>query len=340
MKGTARRIVTRVLSTFVVIAVLAAGVFAFVYRQDLQDHLAASQFEPTAQIVELTDRIELSDRGHRIFWATHPTLDASQSFNEQCARVEHIEEGHVLGCFVDGHIHLFEVTDERLNGIIEVTAAHELLHATFSRLSNERRASLVQDLNALFEELSASDPDLKERMEVYAGLSQTAFANELHSVLGTEVRELPEWLEQHYATWLQDRDVILDFFDSYHAVFDELTRRADELQTLMTDLRADVEGRSAQYEGDVEQFNREWTDFLRRNDAFEFSDDPDEFYRVRTEFYDWRDQLGEEREQLNRDIDRYEEMRAELLKLSELNNELTNQLDSDLAPPAGVPTDV
>ena len=338
MAASAKKITSRVLTCLLLLVLLAGGTAAYLHRQQINDHFAAQRFEPSAQIVSLTDDLQLTEAGHRIFWASAPTLDASQNFNQQCANVDHSEDGHILGCFTGGRIHLFEIKDERLNGIVEVTAAHELLHATFSRLGDGDRDVLVRKLNALYDELAPEDPELEERMSVYSGLSKTAFANELHSVLGTEQRELPDWLEQHYAEWFTDRGVILDYFDSYHTVFTQLKQRATELETEMAALRSDVEARSAAYDAAVEQFNNEWANFVARNDAFEFSNDPDEFYRLRDDFYSRRDTLGETMRGLNADIDRYEEMRTELLQLSELNHELEQQLDSALAPPAPAPT--
>ncbi len=338
MGVSAKKVTVRVLTVVLLTAFAAAGAIAFMHRQQINDQIAASQFEASASIVALTENLNVTEAGHRIFWASEPTLDASQNFNVQCSQVDHSEEGHILGCFTGGSIHLFEVTDERLNGIIEVTAAHELLHATFARLSQDERSSLTRKLNKLYLELIPNDPQLEQRMSVYSSLSKTAFANELHSVLGTEVRELPEWLDEHYATWFEDRQSIIDFFDSYHAVFEQLTQRANELEAEMTALRADVEQRSASYDSAVAQFNAEWDNFVARNEAFEFSTNPDEFYRLRDDFYARRDSLGEQMRSLNADIERYEAMRAELLELSELNHELEQQLDSDLAPPAPAPT--
>lgn len=339
MGASAKRVTTRVLTTIILLAIVVAGVTAFMHRQQINDHFAAQRFEASVEIVDLTDRLQLTEAGHRIFWASEPTLDASQHFNEQCAQVDHSEEGHVLGCYSQGVIHLFAVTDERLNGIVEVTAAHELLHAAFARMGSDERSTFAKKLNKLYKELAKEDPVLEERMSVYSQLSPIAFANELHSVLGTEQRELPDWLEQHYAAWFEDRGLIVDFFDDYHAVFDQLKQRSEELQQEMAALREDVETRSAAYDQAVEAFNLEWAEFVRRNEAFEFSDDPDEFYRLRDGFYTRRDALGAEMRSLNADIDRYEQMRAELLELSELNHELEQQLDSELAPPAPAPTD-
>lgn len=339
MGVSAKRVIVRVLAIALLIALAAAGVIAFMNRQLINDQIAANRFDAPKSIVQLTDNLDVTDSGQRIFWASTPTLDASQNFNAQCSQVDHSEEGHILGCYTRGNIHLFEVTDERLNGIVEVTAAHELMHATFARLGQDERAQLTRKLNRLYQDLIPDNPQLEERMSVYSSLSKTAFANELHSVFATELRELPDWLEEHYATWFQDRSVIIDYFDSYHAVFEELTARANELETEMTALRADVEKRSADYDAAVEQFNSEWENFVARNEAFEFSSNPDEFYRLRDDFYARRDALGEEMRSLNADIERYETMRTELMALSELNRELEQQLDSDLAPPAPAPTE-
>ncbi|MDI6024504.1 hypothetical protein QBL02_13245 [Leucobacter sp. UT-8R-CII-1-4] len=339
MGVSAKKVIVRILAIVLLALIATAGAVAFMNRQLINDQIAANRFDAPSSIVKLTDNLEFTDSGKRIFWASTPTLDASQNFNAQCSQVDHSEEGHILGCYTRGNIHLFEVTDERLNGIIEVTAAHELLHATFARLGQDERAQLTRKLNKLYQELVPDNPQLEQRMSVYSSLSKTAFANELHSVLATELRELPDWLEEHYSTWFEDRSVIIDYFDSYHAIFEELTARANELEAEMTALRADVEQRSAAYDAAVEQFNSEWESFVARNEAFEFSNNPDEFYRLRDDFYARRDALGEDMRGLNADIERYEAMRTELMALSELNHELEQQLDSDLAPPAPAPTD-
>ncbi len=331
------RAIGRVVTLLVILALIVGAFVAYQNRQVISDHFAAQNFTPTAEVVELTARILPTSAGERVFLASEPTLDASQGFNEQCSQVDHTEEGHVLGCFSGGKIHLFKVTDERLAGIVEVTAAHELLHATFSRLDASAKAALVQQLETAFEELSATDPALAERMQVYEGLSGTAFANELHSVFGTEVRELPADLEAHYAQWFTQRSVIVDFFDSYHQVFTQLKERASQLQAELTPMRADIEARRATYDDAVAQFNAEWAVFLQRNEAFEFSDNPGLFYAIRNEFDLRRDALNEDLTALNTDIAAYETMRIELQQLGELSTELQANLNSELAPPATAP---
>lgn len=334
MAGGAGKVVGRILATLIVVGLLVGAGFAYLHRQEIADHFAAQNFKASEEVSALADRLDLTDAGRRIFFASHPTLDASQNFNAQCSEVGHSEGSHVLGCFADGVIHLFKVTDERLNGIVEVTAAHELLHAAFSRLGADERAELSERLREAYDLLAVDDPVLAERMSVYEGLSDEGFANELHSVLGTEVRSLPDWLEQHYSRWFGERGVIVDFFDAYHTVFGELQLRADALQAELSALRESIEARSAAYDAAVQQFNTEVADFNRRNEAFEFSNSEAEFWAIRNELQSRSEQLQSDLAQLQSDISRYEEMRVELEQLGAVNAELNEHLNSQLAPPA------
>ncbi|QYM76186.1 hypothetical protein [Leucobacter luti] len=318
---------------------IGAVVFAATYRQEIKDHFSAAGFEPSQRVTEVLSSLRLSEAGERVFLATHPTVDGSQNFNEQCAEVDHSEEGHVLGCFTHDRIHLYDVTDDRVTGIVEVTAAHELLHATFARLGEGDRAALSAKLRQEYDRMSATDPDLKERMSVYEHLSDTAFANELHSVLGTEVRELPGWLERHYEQWFRDRRSIVDAFASYHAVFVDLQNQADSIRSEMKALRADVEARKVAYGDAVDQFNADAADFGARNERFEFSAAPDEFERIRAELEWRRGDLEVTLTGLQADIDRYNALRDQLTALSEVSSDLDQQLNSDLAPVTTRPTE-
>ena len=322
-----------------VLLVAAAAVFAFSHRQEIRDHFAAAGFDPDPRVVEVMGELALTSSGERVFLATQPTIDGSQNFNEQCSEVDHSEHGHVLGCYTGERIHLFDVTDDRVQGIVEVTAAHELLHATYARLGEGDRAMLAPRLRTAYEELAEQDPRLRERMEVYEHLSEAAFANELHSVLGTEVRELPDWLEEHYAQWFEDRGALVDIFETYHSVFVDLQQQAESLETEMTALRGDIEARKAAYDDEVRRFNEDAAEFGARNERYEFSDAPEEFDRIRDELAQRRDALEQTLATLQADIDYYNGLGAQLKQLGELSSELDQQLNSDLAPVTTRPSD-
>ncbi len=332
MAKGARKVIGRIIATIVILGLFTAGVLAYLNRQEISDFFAAQRFDPSPEITELTENMHLTSAGERIFFASSPTLDASQNFNTQCAEVEHGDDSNVLGCFTNGLIHLFKVTDPRLNGIVEVTATHELMHAVYSRISTDARASLSQKLRAAYAELIKTNPDLETRMSVYSDLSDQGFANELHSILATEVRDLPDWLEEHYATWIADRSAVVDQFDAYRGVFSQIQSRVNELRSSLEALRDDIERRSKEYDAAVEAFNADVAEFNRRNANYEFSDDPAQFERLRDGLQARSAALQGDLIDLQTDIARHEAMRLELEELGATSAELNERLDSQLAP--------
>ena len=339
MGNGAGAVVKRWAGFTVFLVVVAVVVLGMTHRQEIKDHFASLGYEATPRVGSLARDLDLTDAGRRIFLATQPTVDGSQHFNEQCAKVDHSEQGHVLGCYTSDRIHLYDVTDERVSGIVEITAAHELLHATYARLGDGDRTLLAAKLRDAYEALAPTHPELAERMSVYEHLSDAAFANELHSVLGTEVRDLPDWLEEHYAQWFADRSGLIDVFESYHTVFNDLQRQADDLQARMTALRSDVEQRKIAYSAAVDAFNSDAAAHAARVARDEYAEEPDAEQRDGQALEDRRTALDVDLAALQRDIERYNALRDDLESLSEVSAELDEQLDSDLAPITTRPND-
>lgn len=335
-RGTGKRIGMWI--AIVLLGALTAGAATvYVYRSDIRDVVIASTFVADSRISEIVSDISPTPLGRRTFLASEPTIGGREQFAQWCAGVDHSEEGHVLGCFAERKIHLFEVTDERLDGIVEVTAAHELLHAAFSRLGDSERSELTKQLREEYDVISDENPELIERMSVYEQLSDRAYANELHSVLGTEVADLSPGLEAHYAKYFSDREAILAMYNSYHAVFAELTARADELSAELEALRADIEQRTEIYDESVRQFNADVADFTARNERYEFSGQKELFESVRSELMSRQAALELELSELRADTDRFNELRDELHKLNAVSTELNQVLDSKLHSPTTRP---
>lgn len=313
--------------------ILAAGVAAlFFFRQDLGDLYRASTFDPSPRIEEVMEAIELTDRGERLFLATHPTIEGSQHFTEQCAGVDHSDDGHLLGCYTDDRIRLFDVDDERISGVVDVTAAHELLHAAYARLGAHEQTDLQKRLVEVYEGLIPEDPVLAERMSLYQDLPQERFANELHSVLGTEVAELPQDLEEHYSRWFANRPALIERFQSFRGVFDEIAAQVETLKAEMDALRTSIEQGSEDYSAAVTQFNTDVNDLNARNQRYEFSDAPEEFERIRADLTERRAGLEGMYGSLQADIERYNGLREQLIALGEVSEELDAKLDATLAP--------
>lgn len=332
MSGRPAARVPCIIAVALACALIAALIYAVMNRQLIQDQMAAARFNPTSQVQSLQQSLQLTESGERIFLASHPTLDGSQYFNTQCAEVQHGASGHVLGCFVDNHIHLYSVSDPRVAGIVEVTAAHELLHAAYARMQPGDRAALGKKLRDLYEKRAKNDPDLVERMSMYSGLSDAAFAAELHSVFGSERTNLPAWLEKHYAQWFKHRPHFAETYRSYRGVFQGIQSEAQTLRDQMDELRTDVETRKVAYDDEVAMFDSDSADFKTRQLAKEFKTNPEEEARLAQDLESRRKAIKETLSGLQDDVDRYNDMRADLEQLAALSLELDETLDSALAP--------
>ncbi|WP_166984686.1 hypothetical protein [Canibacter zhoujuaniae] len=329
-----RRRTGRVLASLLVGAcVLAGSYYAYDQRYTISNWIQTQQFEPSAEVATLEEHLQLTTAGSLVFRSTHPEIIDRDRFNKACAGVDHREGGHVVGCYSHKHaIYLFRVNDSRISGIVETTAAHELLHAAWAQLKNGERESLQQQLLSFYEERKAADPALAERMSVYEHLSETSFANELHSVLGTEVSDLPKTLETHYSSYFKDRGAILSYFNGYHSVFSDLQAEAEQLQANMDGIKSEYESRRASFEDAVRSFNADAEAFRKRNDEHFYADDPAAFYRESDLLKQRRDSLENERLQLEGLASDFETKRQRLLELSETSVDLNRKLDSSLDP--------
>ncbi|GAA3585176.1 hypothetical protein GCM10022198_05580 [Klugiella xanthotipulae] len=331
MTERARSIKIRFGTALACAAIAVIAILGFTNRQLISDQISIWGFTPSPSVTQVQERMQLTDRGDFVFLASNPTLESSSLFNDQCAQVDHSEEGHVLGCFTGSRIHLFMVDDERLDGIVDVTAAHELLHAVYARLTDGEKADLNKTLNAEYQKLSKSNPELTERMSVYQSLPEDRFVNELHSVLGTEVGALSGELEKHYAETFRDRAAVVTFFDNYHAVFTSLQDEAEKIESEMSELGESIETRSTTYQEDLGVLNADIASFNQRLSDGEISSQT-QYNTERSALVTRADALEAARNTLKTDVTRYKDLRKRLLELDAKSKELNRVINSNLAP--------
>src|SRR5690606_18700613 len=99
-------------------------------------------------ITAYADAAGLTDEGRFLFYASQPRIESGDAFTRACGASS--EEFGILGCYLPATrgITLYDVTDERLAGLEEVVATHELLHAVWDRLPSAERDALAVLLDA------------------------------------------------------------------------------------------------------------------------------------------------------------------------------------------------
>jgi hypothetical protein len=217
------------LTALILILALIGGVW--VNRIAVYDYFRLLNYTPPAAVASLATQDELTPKALHLLYVYHPKLETSAQFNNDCKVTE---QAIVLGCTVIGKgIYLYNVTDPRLNGVEQVTVAHEMLHVAYSRLSTSERNYINNLVISTYNSLAPTHPQLKSEYDNYMRtVGQSEIDNELHSVLGTEIPNLPPALENYYKQYFKDRQVITNYAASYQNSFTSLQSqvKADDQQ--------------------------------------------------------------------------------------------------------------
>src|SRR3569832_105079 len=107
-------------------AVLVTAGVMWLNRWGIYDAVRLHNYQAPAEIAQLASNDAMNDSTRRLFYVNHPELNDKATFSGHC---KGSEKTIVLGWYITSQgIYLYNVTDHRLSGIVEVTAAHETLH--------------------------------------------------------------------------------------------------------------------------------------------------------------------------------------------------------------------
>jgi hypothetical protein len=329
MSAKRPRLVTGIIGAVFSLLIFGFAGWLLLNRQYAIDQVSVWAYDRPTDVASLEERIDLTQTGSFYFHASQPVISDAEAFNQQCPRQE--VGSPILGCYAMGRIYIYDVTNEQLNGIEEVTAAHEMLHAVWQRMAPEEQSRIASLLRTAYDQLASSE--LKDRMSYYERTEPGQFENELHSILGTEVAGLPSELEAYYARFFDDRSKVIAFHSQYSGVFIGLSERADALYAELTELATSVQTRSDQYNADVAQLSRDIESFNRRANSGEF-DSMDQFNQERNSLISRSNRLEAERSAINNDIDTYNQKYAEYEDVAAQIEILNDSIDSinDLQP--------
>lgn len=321
----------KLLSYLIVILLVVSAFWAYSNKQWLADTYIITQYQPGKDVVEIQNDLRLTDLGERYFLVGQPEVSDSKQFNKQCQKRH--EKSVVLGCYVAPfNVYIYNVTDQRLEGAKQVTAAHEMLHVAYDRLSDTEKESIGKLLEAVLPKIQSQDKGLAERLAIYDETEPGERLNELHSILGTEAKDLSAELEKYYSQYFQDRSIVANFAAQYTKIFVDLQNSqqdlVDELKKLAEDINTETELLNkdiADLSSDIEAFNE------KANTQGSFSSEV-EFNRERQALLDRQAQIESRKVALNQSIEHYNQKRDELQQLNVQVEELNTKLDSTASP--------
>ena len=236
-----------VLGILASITLFSATVMLFLYRQEAIDWWRLRGYEPSPAIARLATNASFTDEARRLFYIHDPELVTKENFTGRCSVSE---ETIVLGCYITNtKIYIFDVNDERLDGIEEVTAAHEMLHAAWDRLSDDEKEYLRGFLHGVLE--TSDDERFINTIESYRKRDPSIVTNELHSIVGTEIRDIPQELEEYYARYFLNRLAVVEQAENYAQEFVSRQNQIKAFDAQLEELKLKIE----RAEADIEQLN-------------------------------------------------------------------------------------
>ena len=194
---------------------------------------AASPLPPeVATLVQGT----LTREGERLLSRANPRVLDKAEFDVACP-FDH-ELTVVLGCYNQGTIGILRVDRPELARVMEVTAAHEMLHAAYLALPHGERVEVDGWIEEYY--VTVDDRDIRELVGQYALQRSDVRLNELHSILATELPVLSPQLETYYGRYFADRQRVVQAHESYAAVFRDIKRRVASLHAEIDSYKAEL----------------------------------------------------------------------------------------------------
>jgi len=321
------------ISALVVAFILvAAAIFVYMHRQYVIDQLAVWQYKPSAEIADIVKKGSLSDKGTFYFYASRPSLEDRTVFNDRCVNQE--VQAAILGCYTNNDIYIYNVQNDKLEGIKTVTGAHEMLHAAYSRLSDAEKSDVDRLIEAEYKKLK-NNQALSQRIAFYAKTEPGQRNNELHSLIATETQTISPKLEKYYKQYFTDRQKVVALHSQYESEFTSLQDKADTLTNELKAIASSVEMNSKQYNNDVQQLNGDINSFNSRANGGDFSSQA-AFAAERDQLTARADQLDQTRRDVNQSIARYDRLQTELESIATQSDALNRSINSKLAPAPSV----
>jgi hypothetical protein len=245
--------------------------------------------KPTSPEIErLADAATMTPLARRLFYHQKPRIQDKLSSVSSARIADHDKQTIALGYYTHtqgeflGQITIQSVTDPQLQGTMELTAAHEMLHAAYDRLSQLERDRLTPLLETAMR--SVKDKRLRNMLIDYQiegrGLRADGtlgdvpkvilpgqdrkiyhYLSELHSHLGTELADLGDpTLEQHYQQYFTDRAKLVALAAKSHAPLEDLNRKAEALKPEIDELEVSLNAQKSQLAATESKLQHDYDD--------------------------------------------------------------------------------
>jgi hypothetical protein len=231
----------------VLLVLLSSIALLLLFQRPLQDWMMLRGYQPAVAVSSLAADSTMTPEATRYFYVNRPAINDKLQFAKNCPTKR--EQTIVIGCYHSNQagIYILNVADPRLNGVMQVTAAHEMLHAAYDRLSRGERQRVDKLLQQYYDSLRRDDR-IRTTVDSYRKTEPNDLLNEMHSIFGTEVSQLPPELEAYYQQYFTERSKVVGYANHYAAEFISRREQVAAYDAQLTTMRQQIDAQTATLE--------------------------------------------------------------------------------------------
>jgi len=311
------------------VILLALPFVVYAKAQDITDWWQLRGYAPPTAVSSLATEDTMTSYARHVFYVNHPQLTSSvTTFRQECSENE---QTIVLGCYHPNQqgIDIYAVQDSRLHGVQEVTAAHEMLHAAYDRLSSKDK-NYVDGLLQNYYKNDLQDQRIIDTINAYKKTEPDQIVNEMHSIFGTEIANLPPALETYYSKYFTNRTTIAAFANSYQGAFTSLQNQINADDQQLSSLKQQIQGEEQSLTSQLAQVNSD----RAKLDGQRSSGQTDAYNSGVASFNDEVDSYNNSIGKLQSDIDGYNSLVAVRNSIASELRGLQSELDTRLTTQA------
>lgn len=192
----------KIIDIAILIFVLFFGFFAVKNAHTIGDRLHSLKYTAPAEIVKIADAASMTEKSKLMFYRFSPTLLSQYDLDFKCGVKK-------LGCTSNHSIYILNYNGDKELNQSSVTAAHEMLHVAYSRLSGSQKNKINKLIDSELEKPEASD--IKDKL---SGYSADDYYDEAHSFVGTELASISLELDEYYSKFFINRNKIITAFQN------------------------------------------------------------------------------------------------------------------------------
>jgi len=218
---------------------LALLVLGLLNLQNIRDYIQNYGYTAPVDVAKLANEDTMTPTTRKLFYLNKPSiLNDVASFRKYCSETKNII---VLGCYHTGQngIYLYQTSNKKLSGLLEVTAAHEVLHSVYERLPNKDKDALNKQLQWFYDN-KLSDQNVKAEIALYKKYEPSSVYDEMSCTFGTEIKTLTPDLEKYYSKYFSNRITVYNFYIKYQSKFNDKIAQIYNLGNQLTTIKSQI----------------------------------------------------------------------------------------------------